>query len=194
LGFRPAGFLPNLQDYQAYEVVRNEFLRSARGRAALLGGGIVARLARDIVNKHDVYDGPTVHALQEGEHALCVWEVGRGRAFWDDQLTSEETDLICGTYEVATGMEGIQQTATRSWWPRPNSWKTCGLNCGYWSKDAKSWFQKRMTNIHNATGSVALMTPQEWHTHLKFQRAYALSTNNDLLAVEYLTKECNLPI
>ncbi|KAJ3871399.1 hypothetical protein F5051DRAFT_340943, partial [Lentinula edodes] len=154
LGFRPAGFLPNLQDYQAYEVVRNEFLRSARGRAALLGGGIVARLARDIVNKHDVYDGPTVHALQEGEHALC-------RAFWDDQLTSEETDLICGTYEVATGMEGIQQTATRSWWPRPNSWKTCGLNCGYWSKDAESWFQKRMTNIHNATGSVALMTPQE---------------------------------
>ncbi|KAJ3849134.1 hypothetical protein EV368DRAFT_47928 [Lentinula lateritia] len=104
LGFRPAGFLPNLQDYQAYEVVRNEFLCSARGRAALLGGGTVARLAREIVNKHDVYDGPTVHALQEGEHALWVWEVGRGRAFWDDQLTSEETDLICGTYEVATGM------------------------------------------------------------------------------------------
>ncbi|KAJ3884545.1 hypothetical protein GG344DRAFT_83865 [Lentinula edodes] len=104
LGFHPAGFLPNVQDYHAYEVVRNKFLCSARGRAALLGRGIVARLAREIVNKDDVYDGPTVHALQEGEHALCVWEVGRGRAFWDDQLTSEETDLICGTYEIATGM------------------------------------------------------------------------------------------
>ncbi|KAJ3901575.1 hypothetical protein F5879DRAFT_807055 [Lentinula edodes] len=104
LGFRPAGFLPNSQDYHAYEVVRDEFLRSARGRAALLGGGIVARLAREIVNEDDVCDGPTVHALQEGEHAFCVWEVGRGRAFWDDQLTTEETDLICGAYEVATGM------------------------------------------------------------------------------------------
>ncbi|KAJ3875415.1 hypothetical protein F5051DRAFT_333890 [Lentinula edodes] len=104
LGFRPAGFLPTLQDYHAYEVVRNEFLRSARGRAALLGGGIVARLAREIVNQDDVYDGPTVHALQEGEHALCVWEVGRGRAFWDDQLTSKETDLVCGAYGIATGM------------------------------------------------------------------------------------------
>ncbi|KAJ3897282.1 hypothetical protein F5879DRAFT_814063 [Lentinula edodes] len=103
LGFRPTGFLPNSQDYHAYEVVRDEFLRSARGRAALLGGGIVARLARGIVNEDDVLDGPSVHALQEGEHALCVWEVGRGRAFWDDQLTSEEMDLICGTYEVATG-------------------------------------------------------------------------------------------
>ncbi|KAJ3925733.1 MAG: hypothetical protein NXY57DRAFT_906708 [Lentinula lateritia] len=104
LGFRPAGFLPNSQDYHAYEVVRDEFLRSARGRAALLGGGIVAQLAREIVNEDDVCDGPTVHALQEGEHALCVWEMGRGRAFWDDQLTTEEMDLICGTYEVATGM------------------------------------------------------------------------------------------
>ncbi|KAF8832042.1 hypothetical protein HHX47_DHR1001031 [Lentinula edodes] len=199
LGFRPAGFRPNLQDYRAYEVVRDEFLRSARGRAALLGGGIVARLARDVVNKDDVYDGPTVHALQEGEHALCVWEVGRGRAFWDDQLTTEEIDLICGTYEVATGIiskEGVQQTAIRSWWPRPNSWKTCGLNCGFWSKDAEDWLQKRLTKIHNSTDRepVVLFTPQEWHTHLKFQRAYALSNKNNLLAVEYLKKECNLPI
>ncbi|KAH7868479.1 uncharacterized protein C8R40DRAFT_1018407, partial [Lentinula edodes] len=140
LSFRPARFLPNSQDYRAYEVVRDEFLRSARGRAALLSGGIVARLAREIVNEDDVCDGPTVHALQEGEHALCVWEVGRGRAFWDEQLTTEEIDLICGTYE----------TAMRSWWPCPNFWKTCGLNCGFWSKDAEDWFQKRLTKIQNS--------------------------------------------
>ncbi|KAJ3791887.1 hypothetical protein GGU11DRAFT_694143 [Lentinula aff. detonsa] len=104
LGFRPAGFSPTLQDYQAYEVLRDDFLRSARGRAALLAGGIVARLARDAVNEQDVYDGPTENALQEGEHVLCVWEEGKHFALWDDHLTEEEIDLICGTYEVATGM------------------------------------------------------------------------------------------
>ncbi|KAJ3726417.1 hypothetical protein DFJ43DRAFT_1002189 [Lentinula guzmanii] len=104
LGFRPAGFSPTLQDYHAYEVLRDDFLRSARGRAALLAGGIVARLARDAVNEQDVYDGPTENALQEGEHVLCVWEEGKHFALWDDNLTEEEIDLICGTYEVATGM------------------------------------------------------------------------------------------
>ncbi|KAH7868672.1 uncharacterized protein C8R40DRAFT_993665, partial [Lentinula edodes] len=66
--------------------------------------------------------------------------------FWDNQLTTEEMDLICGTYEVATGMCVLfSHTIIRSWWPRPNSWRTCGLNCGFWSKDAKDWFQKRLT-------------------------------------------------
>ncbi|KAJ3710638.1 hypothetical protein DFJ43DRAFT_1009176 [Lentinula guzmanii] len=105
LGFRSAGFSPTLQDYRSYEVLRDAFLRSARGRAALLAGGIVARLARDAVNDQDVYDGPTENALQEGEHVLCVWEEGKDHAFWDDHLTQEEIDLICGAYEVATGMD-----------------------------------------------------------------------------------------
>lgn len=103
LGFRPVGFAPTLQDYNSYELVRNDFLRSARGRAALLAGGIIARLARGIVDANDVYDGPTGHALHEGEQALCVWEAGQTCAFWDDNLTNEEMDLICGSYEVATG-------------------------------------------------------------------------------------------
>ncbi|KAJ3803534.1 hypothetical protein F5876DRAFT_18159, partial [Lentinula aff. lateritia] len=50
LGFRPVGFVPTLQDYNSYKLVRNDFLRSARGRAALLAGGIIARLARGIVD------------------------------------------------------------------------------------------------------------------------------------------------
>ncbi|KAJ3900865.1 hypothetical protein F5879DRAFT_808408 [Lentinula edodes] len=104
LGLRPASFKPTLQDYCAYEILRDDFLRSARGRAALLAGGIISRLAREVVDVNDVCDGPTGHALQEGEYSLCVWEVGQNRAFWDDQLTNEEMDLICGSYEVVTGM------------------------------------------------------------------------------------------
>ncbi|KAJ3750345.1 hypothetical protein DFH05DRAFT_1518492 [Lentinula detonsa] len=51
-----------------------------------------------------IYDGPTENALQEGEHVLCVWEEGKQHTFWDDHLTGEEIDLICGTYEVATAI------------------------------------------------------------------------------------------
>ncbi|KAJ3721388.1 hypothetical protein DFJ43DRAFT_1004458 [Lentinula guzmanii] len=194
LGFRPAGFSPTLQDYHAYEVLRDDFLCSARGRAALLAGGIVARLARDAVNEQDVYDGPTENALQEGEHVLCVWEEGKHFALWDDNLTEEEIDLICGTYEVATGMDGIHQTAARSWWPRPGAWRSCGLNCGYWSRDAESWFQNRLNVIRAPGQSLALMTIPEWHSRLKFHKAHTLSKKNEGLALEYLKQKCGLSI
>ncbi|KAF9062808.1 hypothetical protein BDP27DRAFT_1140444, partial [Rhodocollybia butyracea] len=69
--------------------------------------------------------------------------------FWDDQLTEEEIDLVCGTYEVMT--DGAMQTSFRSWWPRPAAWKVCGLNCGYWSRDAEQWFQTRLEHILSST-------------------------------------------
>lgn len=103
LGIRPVGFSPRIEEYRAYEHRRNEFLRSARGRAALLKGGLVARLARDIVDEGDVLDGPTDNALTGSEQAFCLWDRTQNHAFWDDQLTEDKLDLICGTYEVATG-------------------------------------------------------------------------------------------
>ncbi|KAJ3870359.1 hypothetical protein F5051DRAFT_304900, partial [Lentinula edodes] len=79
-----------LDNYRSYEILCDDFLHSARGCAALLAGGIISRLAREVVDVNDVCDGPTKHALQEGEYSLCVWETGQNRAFWDDQLTNEE--------------------------------------------------------------------------------------------------------
>ncbi|KAJ4469377.1 hypothetical protein C8J55DRAFT_492089 [Lentinula edodes] len=196
LGFRPVGFVPTLQDYRSYEAARNDFLRSARGRAALLAGGIIARLARGVVNENDIYDGPTEHALQKGERALCVLEEGASRAFWDDQLTLEEMDLICGSYEVATGFiskDGIQQTAIRSWWPRSGAWKSCGLNCGFWSEDAEDWFLTRLHKILHMD-VLSVMTGQEWRAKLKFRKAHSLSNKNDCLSKEYLKTQYHLPI
>ncbi|KAJ3850684.1 hypothetical protein EV368DRAFT_44759 [Lentinula lateritia] len=211
LGLRPATFKPTLQDYRGYEILRDDFLCSARGPAALLAGGIISRLAREVVDVNDVCDGPTGHALQEGEYSLCVWEMGQNRAFWDDQLTNEEMDLICGSYEVVTGTclsssrifciksplgvvskDGIEQTAIRSWWPRSGSWRSCGLNCGYWSKDAEDWFQARLRKMRDPNETVKLMTSQKWHSQLKFKKAHVLSHKNDQFATEYLKKKCHL--
>lgn len=105
LGVRPSTFVPGLGEYKAYELRRNELFRSARGRAALLAGGIIARLARDVANEEDVFDGPTEDAMESilSDRSLCVWDGSEEYALWDDKLTDEETELICGMYEFEIG-------------------------------------------------------------------------------------------
>ncbi|KAJ4474137.1 hypothetical protein C8J55DRAFT_407748, partial [Lentinula edodes] len=79
--------------------------------------------------------------------------------FWDDQLTSDEEDLICGCYEVWTG-----EVHFKSWWPRPISWKSSGFNCGYWSNDAEDWFQQRLNAIRHSSDSIQLLTNNQWRS------------------------------
>ncbi|KAJ3898862.1 hypothetical protein F5879DRAFT_811883 [Lentinula edodes] len=124
LGRRPSNFNPGLAEYLAYEYRRNSFLRSTRGRAAILAGGIIARLARRIVDENDVFDGPTDEALH-GQQALCVWDKTQPAAFWDDSLSEDEVDLICGSYEVATGKSFLRyqrahhtNSGARKTWPK----------------------------------------------------------------------------
>jgi hypothetical protein len=55
----------------------------------------------------------------------------------DDQLSEEESDLICGVYKVSTDMASVvlnclfflrislaygDQTADMSWWPKHSTW------------------------------------------------------------------------
>ncbi|KAJ6546580.1 hypothetical protein B0H10DRAFT_1768801, partial [Mycena sp. CBHHK59/15] len=68
--------------------------------------------------------------------------------YWDDELTAQEIDLICGVYQVATG------------WPKPVAWYASGLSTGWWSPDCERWYQKRLGLIRNDQG--VLMTQTEW--------------------------------
>lgn len=101
LGYRSSNYRPDVVDYEAYEVERNRFLMSARGRAALLAGGLIARLARDVVSYEDVFYGPSDGFEQ---HGFCLSdEKHPDFALWDDCLTEDEQDLICGVYRIDTG-------------------------------------------------------------------------------------------
>lgn len=104
LGFRPQNYEYTVADFQAYENWRNEFLKNARGRAALMAGGLIARLARGVADYHDVLDGPTYHAFEGKASSYCLWDGKSKHALWDDCLT-DEIDLICGTYKVPTGKQ-----------------------------------------------------------------------------------------
>ncbi|KAJ7879882.1 hypothetical protein B0H13DRAFT_2345822 [Mycena leptocephala] len=60
LGYRPPNYKPDMRDYRSYVAVCSRFLLSARGRAALLYGGIIGRLARSEVSSEEVLHGETV--------------------------------------------------------------------------------------------------------------------------------------
>jgi hypothetical protein len=101
LGYRPKGYKPDQIDYLAYERRRDRLLSSPRGRAALLMGGIVARLARDLVNFEHVSRGPSEDVFHDG---TVVWnEQTPSLGYWDDRLTADEVNMICGVYKVDTG-------------------------------------------------------------------------------------------
>jgi hypothetical protein len=101
LGYRRTGYKPTVVDYGVYGMLRERFLQSPRGRAALFAGGIVGRLAREAVDDVLASLGPSYEVFSEG---VRLWDGTSPTAYWDDALTDQEIDLICGVYEVATGV------------------------------------------------------------------------------------------
>ncbi|KAJ7085096.1 hypothetical protein C8R44DRAFT_651312 [Mycena epipterygia] len=100
LGYRHVGYKPSLIDHGVYEMLRERFLGSTRGRAALFAGGIVGRLARLIVDEDLACLGPSHEVFMTG---IRLWDGQSSEAYWDDELTDQDIDLICGVYEIATG-------------------------------------------------------------------------------------------
>ncbi|KAK6977380.1 hypothetical protein R3P38DRAFT_3473342 [Favolaschia claudopus] len=171
LGFRPHNYVPSQRDYQSYVAVRDQFLRTPRGRAAKLCGGIVGRLACTVVSDEEVQRGPTDSVLTEG---VCLWDGVSQWAYWDDELTDKEIDLICGVYHISTGQTDStalsgQQTTARSWWPRPSAMANSGLNVGWWTPMCEQWFQRRLASLE-APQPANLVTHGAWKHNLKLER------------------------
>ena len=95
---------PNSQfdevDFQVYEALRNEFLRSERGHLALLEGGLAARLAYEVIPHTKAYNGP---ASDVGMTGLFIHEVQDAPGYYSDVLSEAELSLIYGVYHVETG-------------------------------------------------------------------------------------------
>jgi hypothetical protein len=99
LGWRAKGYKPDVFEYAAYEARRDAFLRQPHGRAALLAGGLVWRLAIEAIGFEPALDGPSEDALLYGSY-LQTSSLG---LTYDDALSADELDLICGVYHVYTG-------------------------------------------------------------------------------------------
>jgi hypothetical protein len=97
LGFRPVNYVFDVPDFAGYETMRDSFLRSQpHGPLALREGGIIARLAREVLPTSNALSGPSSEALG-GHHARFICD---NETYVDDNFSDVELGLICGTYQL----------------------------------------------------------------------------------------------
>jgi hypothetical protein len=88
-------------DYLAYHSYAASLLNLPNGRAALLMGGIVWRLAIETLSIEDVLKGPS---LSVSRHGIGRCLPGDGTSHWDDTLSLDQLNLICGLNLIENGM------------------------------------------------------------------------------------------
>lgn len=185
LGYRKSGYRPDANDFRAYERERDRFLRSNRGRAAILAGGLLSRLAMNTVQREDVVYGPDPDLVSK--QGRCFWEYG-GKGYWDDFLTSDEADLICGMYMVEKGPShsSADEASHMSWWPRQSHFTIGGLNLGFWSYDCEKWFRNRSRECTSREDP--LMSATQWRKAVSFTHSIPKTMEkNRVLAATFLS-------
>lgn len=105
LGRRPADYSFDLADFAGYEALRDFFLRSqSHGPLALREGGIVARLAREVLPNSNALSGPSLEALNgDREQFICNND---SEIYVADKFLDAELGLICGVYSLGTHHDG----------------------------------------------------------------------------------------
>jgi hypothetical protein len=98
LGYRDKQHRFDRQEYAAYEKRKQDILKKGYGRAARMAGGILWRLAQDVVSEKAVTRGPSTSVSVDGS------VLGSMKRFHlvDDALSSSEMDIICGVYFVGS--------------------------------------------------------------------------------------------
>ncbi|KAH9913887.1 uncharacterized protein BXZ73DRAFT_8478, partial [Epithele typhae] len=133
----------NKFDYEAYELRASELLALPRGRAAIQRGGIVWRIAKELLGEKRTADfSPSDDLWSYGvEHH----RPGR-TAVYSDNLSPYELKILCGVYKK-NGQSLNNPTGEVSWWPTADQWDKGGYNVGRWTPFAEEWFQKRLDRI-----------------------------------------------
>ncbi|KAJ7234858.1 hypothetical protein C8J57DRAFT_1379906 [Mycena rebaudengoi] len=137
---RSVGYRYKVSDYVAYET--------------LLMGGIVWRIAVDVLGLDHVLAGPSSSDR------------------WDDMLSPVEADMICGLHAQDTDQGTLARTVFHSlqWYrggPTHEAWNSasCGKNPGFWSPACEAWFQQRRRDIRS--GEVQPIKSEAWRDKLK---------------------------
>lgn len=167
LGARPQDHKTTIEDYTEYVRRRNDLLRGPKGRAALLRGGIVARIARGVIETDIILDGPSRDARPVGEFGRFT--------LVDDELTQADLDIICGVYYVKTetapkGESFLPGTRTElSWWPQENTWvaSNCFLQME-WTELAEAFYQENV-KLLRTNPLKAIRKVKSWRKALRKQ-------------------------
>jgi len=98
---RVKDYVFNESDYYSYFQERARILSSPRGRAALLEGGIIGRIAKEHLGHDRAVLGPSPAVTIHRQGFSFVDSTGT--TYWDDRLTGDEILSICGSYRCYTG-------------------------------------------------------------------------------------------
>jgi hypothetical protein len=143
-------------------------------------GGILWRLAREILGDDVVTAGPTSPSPHHDSFVLITED---GQHFYDDNMLEIEDFLVCGVYRVATGRG--KQTTDKSWFPKPSVWASSGLNFGFWSNTCEDWFQARVRTIQ--AGTAELRTSAEWrNTLMRYRYTKTFVEANEKLSAGFI--------
>jgi hypothetical protein len=99
-----AGYKPDVYDYREYEEELKVFLlQEDYSRAAVLKGGLIWRLVKEVLG--DRLDNYAVLGPSTDVHVVgsCLQLYTDGPELWDDELSADELDFICGLVPVYTG-------------------------------------------------------------------------------------------
>ncbi|TFK59526.1 hypothetical protein BDN72DRAFT_865078 [Pluteus cervinus] len=175
-------------DYEIYVRQRTAFLRSPRGRAALLSGGYLWRFAVEAVSIQQALLGPSkdrIPVLTANKHPIRV-PSKPGYVFYDDQLTEYETLLLCGTYVCYTGQG--RQITLMSWWPPVSIFeKPNGTNFHRWTPQNEEEYQRRLLKILN--GKEKPRPVKKWRELVSGNnRTKDLNQGIEVLAISFLER------
>ena len=163
---RPTTYTFSALDYHAYEEVRCYFLRSNPriGRAALLAGGIVWRLAIETVAPDIVLGGPDAITYAQG--ITFALRDSSDNVFVDDDLADNEIQIIVGTYiREPLNRYNLSGSGLPMWWPNRLHFDDSSLDCGWWSPVAEEWYCDLRAKYR--TGKSQPKTGPEWRKALR---------------------------
>jgi hypothetical protein len=100
--FRPKDYQFGVTDYLSYRERCVSILQHPRGRAALMHGGLMWRLAVNVVAWENAYSGPSGWSPIP-EEMIIVSDSVTNLELLDDRLSDIEQQALCGTYLCHTG-------------------------------------------------------------------------------------------
>jgi len=181
LGQRPEHFQPTRADFAAYESARDDILRSRSGRAIRLLGGIVGRIAAEIVPDCEVLDGPNLtNVVVVGTHG--------DSEFVDDAVDQHELDIVSGVYHVDGKFREI--SSHMSWWPKHATFLSTGYAGDQWLPRAEAWYRTRRDELRS--GKLTLFPMMKWEKNHKLNAAKVseVCKGSERMAAEFISK-CN---
>ena len=183
---RPTNYEFTAPDYHAYEEVRDHFLRTNPrvGRAALMAGGILWRLAIETVERDLVLNGPD--SLTYARKITFALRDSADNVFVDDDLSADETYVILGTYiREPVDWNNFEGAGYPMWWPGGH-FEGSALDFGWWSPLAEDWYCDLQEKYH--AGKSQPRTGREWHNMLRNRdkRARMLTENSKAAAATFL--------